>query len=160
MFIVVWQQGVGWAAFTVVCTLSLLVWLNYAYNRFINELIALSKKEVKSNKPLFIKDYLASTEAFVSESRIAIQSINEIGRDKFLEIVHSFKDPGIRASLESAQTKIVDLRKKEEESNWVTKGVASIADLKHKGNDLVEYSFQTISTIVKYLQANQGGFFY
>ncbi|MFN7655874.1 MAG: PAS domain-containing protein [Cyclobacteriaceae bacterium] len=158
--LVIWQQGFGWAAFTVLGTLLFLLWMQYASKSFINELVALSNpEEVKSDKKLFIKEHLASTQAAISESRLAIQSINEIGREKFIEVLQTIKDEGIRTSLESAHTKIVDLRKKEEEGNWVTHGVASIAELKHKGNDLVEYSFQAISNIVKYLHANQGGFY-
>ncbi|NOS91982.1 MAG: PAS domain-containing protein [Cyclobacteriaceae bacterium] len=156
----IWQQGFGWAAFTVLGTLLFLLWMQYASKSFINELVALSnQEEVKSDKKLFIKEHLASTQAAISESRLAIESISEIGREKFIEVLQTIKDESIRTSLESAHTKIVDLRKKEEESNWVTQGVASIAELKHQGNDLAEYSFQAISNIVKYLQANQGGFY-
>ncbi len=160
LFIVVWQQGFGWAAFTLLSTLSFLLWMHGASNRFVSELVALSNKEdVKSDRKLFIKEHLASTQAAMADSRLAIESINEIGRENFIAVLRKIKDASIRASLESAHAKIVDLRKKEEQSNWVTLGVASIAELKHKGNDMVEYSFQAISNIVKYLQANQGGFY-
>lgn len=158
--LVVWQHGFGWAACTILGTLLFLLWMQRASKRFINELVALSNQaEVKADRELFIKEHMAVTQAAINESRLAIESINEIGREKFIEVLQTIKDTSIRASLESAHTKIVDLRKKEEESNWVTVGVASVAELKHQGNDLVEYSFQAISSIVKYLQANQGGFY-
>ncbi|MBI3218745.1 MAG: PAS domain-containing protein [Bacteroidetes bacterium] len=158
--IIVWQQGFSWAALAILGTLLFLLWMQHATKRFINELVSLSNQdEVKSDKKLFIKEHLASTQAAISESRLAIESINEIGREKFIEVLQTIKDTSIRASLESAHIKIVDLRKKEEESNWVTLGIASIAELKHQGNDLAAYSFQAISNIVKYLQANQGGFY-
>lgn len=155
-----WTQGLTWISLIALINISFFAWLYHSKMRFVNELVLLSTtQEVDKNKEMFIKNHLISIQSTIRDSRLAIESINEIGRDKFLDIVQSFKDASIRASLESAHTKIVGLRKKEEESNWITKGVASIADLKHKGNDLVEYSFQTISSVVKYLQANQGGFY-
>jgi PAS domain S-box-containing protein len=157
---VIWQYGFGWPAWVILGTLLFLLWMQHASKQFINELVALSNQaELKSDEKQFIKEHMALTQAAITESRFAFESINEIGQEKFIEVLQTIKDTSIRTSLESAHTKIVDLRKKEEESNWVTVGVASIAELKHQGNDLVEYSFQAISNIVKYLQANQGGFY-
>jgi methyl-accepting chemotaxis protein len=155
-----WEKGAIWASVIPLLNISVFVWMHYSKMRFVNELVSLSAGEVANkDREVFVKEYLVSSQFAINESHLAINSINEIGREKFIEVLQTIKDESIRTSLESAHNKIVDLRKKEEEGSWVTQGVASIAELKHKGNDLSEYSFQVVSNIVKYLQANQGGFY-
>lgn len=155
-----WEKGAIWSSVILLLNISVFVWMHYSKMSFVNELVSLSAGEVANkNREVFVKEYLVSSRLAINESHLAINSINEIGREKFIEVLQTIKDESIRTSLESAHNKIVDLRKKEEEGNWVTQGVASIAELKHKGNDLSEYSFQVVSNIVKYLQANQGGFY-
>ncbi len=94
-----------------------------------------------------------------NEIKIVTQSINEIGQSNFTDLIAPIQTPAIKTSLESAHNKIATLRKKEEETNWTIKGVALIAELKNKSADLSVYADQVISTLVKYLNANQGSFF-
>jgi PAS domain S-box-containing protein len=156
----IWSYGFGWAVPASLLSISFMVWMQVTTKRFIHELLVLSSKEdINTDKKIFVKEFLQSTQVFIREARLAMDSIKEIGQNKFTELLDTIKDAGIRNSLESAHAKILELRKNEEERNWVTQGVASIGELKHKGNDLNEYGFQTIVNIVKFLNANQGGFY-
>jgi len=53
-------------------------------------------------------------------------------------------------------------RKKEEEiQNWTTKGIASMGEvLRRQSEDISIYSDDVLKFIIKYVKANQGGFFY
>jgi hypothetical protein len=54
-----------------------------------------------------------------------------------------------------------DLRKKEDDQrNWASEGLAMFSEiLRQPGDNLEEFSYQLISKLVKYLDANQGGYF-
>ncbi len=106
-----------------------------------------------------IGSYLSTAKKTIAEMQRAISHINEIGQQAFGDVVQGIEDAGIRSSLLSANDKIIGLRRKENEINWITQGLAAIAELKQSGNDITQYSDQVISTIVKYIGANQGSFF-
>ena len=100
------------------------------------------------------KKYLKDTANFITEVKHAISGITEIGSDTFIDIATNVSDESIQDSLLKANQNIIDLRQKEKESNWITKGVANIAELKQKGNNIEDYAYQVIFNIVKYLNAN------
>jgi len=54
-----------------------------------------------------------------------------------------------------------ELRKREDfQRNWVSEGLAMFGEiLRQPGENMQEYSYLLISNLVKYLKANQGGFF-
>jgi PAS domain S-box-containing protein len=88
-----------------------------------------------------------------------VKIIQEIGTNNFTGMVGGIKNESISIALRSTNDKILEFRNKEQESSWITNGVASIAALKHTGNDDTEYSRQIISVVTKYLKANQGAIF-
>jgi len=54
-----------------------------------------------------------------------------------------------------------EIRKREDDQrNWISEGLASFGELlRQPGENMEEYSYILISNLVKYLEANQGGFF-
>ncbi len=144
----------------LICNIVIILIIKTRYTNLLIELLSDSSDTVKitPNKST-IKKHISNTNEFKNQISFAITSINEIGKPEFINRIKTIKDDNIRTSLLTANEKLIELRRKEEENAWITKGVAEIADLKHKGNDLAEYTFQAISMIVKYLGANQGSFF-
>lgn len=159
-FNVIWQDAFTWFNGILLFNIAFLFLMHSTMARFLNELRSLSGKSgAKENSEADIKTYLIDTRGFVDEAHLAIAGINEIGQEQFAGRVQNIKNESIRTSLLTANQKIIDLRKKEQENNWITQGVAAIAELKQKGNDIGEYAYQVISIVAKYLRANQGGFF-
>ena len=159
-FNVIWQDAFTWFNGILLFNIAFLFLMHSTMARFLNELRSLSGKSgAKENSEADIKTYLIDTRGFVDEAHLAIAGINEIGQEQFAGRVQNIKNESIRTSLLTANQKIIDLRKKEQENNWITQGVAAIAELKQKGNDIGEYAYRVISIVAKYLRANQGGFF-
>ncbi|MEJ7643187.1 MAG: GAF domain-containing protein [Chryseolinea sp.] len=106
-----------------------------------------------------VKGYLKEMQSFVQQVQVMLNNITIIGQAGFADSIGSINDTSIRTPLLSANSKIVELRKKEAENIWIARGVAAISELKQKDNSIRDYTFQIISTIVKYLNAQQGCFF-
>jgi len=156
-----WQNG-------PIHPLNLIILINFAFivltrhqlMRLLGEVIIPSSKTRQfSDIGVVIKDYIIQTKSLAGDFQTALSNINEIGHDGFSEMVQTLTNKDIRTSLLSANEEIIQLRKKEKDNNWITEGVAAIAAVQHKGNDIANYSSQIISAIVKYVNANQGGFY-
>jgi PAS domain S-box-containing protein len=106
-----------------------------------------------------VKNYLEEATVFSKQVQAALSNINQIGQQEFAGLMSGIDNAIIREPLLATNEKIIELQRKSREDNWVTQGVASIAELKHDGIDVSEYCFRAINIIVKYLDANQGSFF-
>jgi PAS domain S-box-containing protein len=161
LLVSVWQRGwLDWVNFFLLLNLVCFWLLQNAIMNLLNELLLAASLGIKTgNRELAIKKYIEKAKALENDVQLIVSEISGIGQDHFAPKVQALHDEYIRASLLSSNDNIIKLRKKEQENNWITLGLAAIAELKQKGNDMAEYSFQTISEIVKYLHANQGSFF-
>jgi PAS domain S-box-containing protein len=69
-------------------------------------------------------------------------------------------DNNLTSALVSLRDHMVLIAKEEKERNWVTEGMAKFVDILRASNDNSKQFYEIlILTIVKYLNANQGGFF-
>jgi PAS domain S-box-containing protein len=69
-------------------------------------------------------------------------------------------DNNLSSALVSLRDQMVLIAREEKERNWVTEGMAKFVDILRASNDNSKQFYDTlILNIVKYLNANQGGFF-
>lgn len=155
-----WYHGLASLSnLVLVANMFLLYLLRNQIKQTLNSFLRLVELPKNTNAETVLASYLVTTKKNIGEMHMAISHINEIGQPAFSDAVLQVEDTGIRSSLLSANEKIIGLRKKENEINWITQGLARIAELKQSGNEVTHYADQIISTIVKYLGANQGSFF-
>jgi PAS domain S-box-containing protein len=156
----VWVNGLwhGGNAFLVL-NLGILLFLLQSYTKFFHAVSSASNSSGAIGNERALISGLKHTQTYLQEVKHVISEIKEIGNPRFADVINQVKDEAIRSSFHEASEKIISLREKEQENNWVTQGVAAVADLKQKGNDLAGYTNEVIATVVKYLNANQGGFF-
>jgi PAS domain S-box-containing protein len=156
----VWRTGLlSWL--TPISAIG-IIFLAIALHEFrkLSSAMASGLQISKSNlSESLVHDRFKKAKETETEMETAVSSIGDIGQDAFPELIKALHNNHIKESLLSAHTKISALRKNEHEKNWITAGVGAITGLKHKGSDIAEYAFQVISSVVKYLKANQGGFF-
>jgi PAS domain S-box-containing protein len=155
-----YEVSTAWIVLISAANITFLILLNYMFSHALREFYLLTGNATKSTSfQTAIKDYLLNARELIGETKHVIASINEIGASRFSALVKAIKSDEIRSSLCSANDKIQMLRKQEQDGNRIAQGVASIAELKQKGNDVAAYGDQVLSVVIKYLNANQGGFF-
>jgi PAS domain S-box-containing protein len=124
-------------------------YLGSLFGNYATETQTLLKKEIgKSNKVLdftnnLINDHLDATYQLLDEQ-------DKLGKSLI----------NLRDNLKNNKSIEIKRRKEDEHRNWVAEGLAKFSDILRKNNDdIKELSFSIINNLVKYLQANQGGFF-
>jgi len=88
------------------------------------------------------------------------------GGDIDAEYVHDETDVlgksivNLRDNLKASKIEEQARRDEDEQRNWIAEGLAKFGEILRSDNDnLEELSYQVISNLVKYLNANQGGFY-
>jgi methyl-accepting chemotaxis protein len=142
--------------FANVCMLLVAVQLARKFKH--NLATALAADKSSDNESTLFRS-LERAREMERETVVAISATSNIGQEEFPALIASLSNQQIKQSLLDTHSKISLLRKNEREDNWVTLGVAAITGLKHKGNDIADYTQQVISHVVKYLHANQGSLF-
>jgi PAS domain S-box-containing protein len=156
-----WQNSVfHWTSLAFLVLSGFIVLFAYTNkNQWDGMQSAIGHQEHAYDGERAVKEHIEATKVFVAQTRAALNDVNMIGQPEFEGLMKGIRDESIRTPLLLANRKIMELRDKERENNWVTHGVAAIAELKHKSDSLSQYCYAAISEIVKYLKANQGGLF-
>jgi PAS domain S-box-containing protein len=64
-----------------------------------------------------------------------------------------------KAAITNLQSNLLSMREQEEKQNWIVKGIAKMGEIRKSNSSLEDYAYQITSTLVKYLEANQGAFY-
>jgi PAS domain S-box-containing protein len=112
-----------------------------------------------------IRDMAESTE---SRSRKIFDFINKLINNEFdaeyelsgEENLMGHSLVNLRDNLRRNRKEEISRKKEDDQKNWVSEGIARFAEIMRiHASDMEEFSFNIISSLVKYLEANQGGFY-
>ena len=68
-------------------------------------------------------------------------------------------DGEARAAIANLKAKLSAIKADETQRIWAAQGIASISEIRKNNSELTDYTFQIISYLIKYLNANQGAFY-
>ncbi len=136
--------------------LIVLSGINRSYRWFPKTIIKLMSLYDKARNSV---DCLRSIKEMTSDIKFVTDKIDELGSENFLKSLEGVSNEKLRLSILATHKKIVELRKKDFENTWISQGLIAISEIKHDESTQENYEKTVISTITKYVQAQQGGFF-
>jgi putative methionine-R-sulfoxide reductase with GAF domain len=88
-----------------------------------------------------------------------IGSIRQIQRGQTIQTETLQLNAEAKSAITDLQDNLRFIREQEQQQNWVVNGIAKLGEIRKSNSALHDYAFQIISTLVKYLGANQGAFY-
>lgn len=141
-------------------------------NRFKNTLFDMSKGILPAITTLRRNDEIGKMTEALSEHVLSLKRTSEfakeIGTGNFETDFKPLSNSDIlgnalidmRENLEEANKTEKERQKEDDQRNWGNKGLAMFGDILRKNNDNInDLSYDIVSNLVKYLNANQGGVF-
>ncbi len=152
----------------VITTKSLTRPINYIKNI----LLKMAKGILPENKIQEGKDEIGqmsyALNNLISSLKDVSEFANEIGKGNFDSSFKPLSEEdnlgnsllGMRGELKKASEEEEKRKEEDAQRNWATQGEAKFGDILRQNNDdMEELSYNIISNLVKYLEANQGGLF-
>ena len=129
-------------------------WLHAKVNRFS---LSVQGKKLNGLDQLFESVKRKLTQYEETNYRI-ITAIDKIGNGE-QDLTTGIIQGEAGDAIVNLQKKIKSLKEEEKQRLWAAQGIASISEIRRNNSDLKHYSFQVISYLVQYLDANQGVFY-
>ncbi|NBC82979.1 MAG: GAF domain-containing protein [Bacteroidetes bacterium] len=170
------KLNIGMAVMLVIFALILAVLtirsLIIPINRTKNMLLQMSKGVLPENTMKEGKDELGQMGKALNKLITALKNIfnftNEIGKGNFDTEFEALSEEDVlgnsllemRNELKKAAEEQEKRNKQDEQRKWASEGIAKFSDiLRQNNNNLNELSYNVVSSLVKYLNINQGGMF-
>ncbi len=102
-----------------------------------------------------------------NNTKKAIEYLKDLESGKLAEKEFDLLDNELFLSIDNLRNSLIinskseqNRKREDEQRNWISGGLAMFSDiLRQTGENIEDYAYLLISTLVKYLDANQGGFF-
>lgn len=120
-----------------------------------------AESEIVVNTEGMLADVAVSMNSIFSNVRSATTFAQEIGEGNFdSEVENINENDALTHALTDMREKLKDVAEEENKRNWAVQGLATFSELlRNNQDDLNELGYNVIKNLVKYLGANQGGFF-
>ncbi len=127
------------------------------------------KKQINALSVQFFKNENKSTsealaafkERFKSQEENlekAIKELESLGKNEYNHVSQNIQGP-LGDALTNLQSRLAAIKLQESQQNWLVQGMAELGRIKGNNISQEDYAYQTINFVIKYLSANQGGFF-
>src|SRR5882672_3612562 len=131
--------------------------------RIRNRIQRLSKMLIKGSSTPDVSAVLEMAQKKLTHQKesfdLITKAIEKIG-DHDLTNLDSLKIYGdVGTALINLQTKLAAIKQEESIRVWMAQGIAQISEVRKNNSEMQDYSFQIISRLTKYLNANQGAFY-
>ena len=134
-----------------------LIWIS-TMRKLANQLSHqfLGTQTYKTRKVLKgLGDKLKSQELTIQQAE---KELEKMGNNS-LENIDNLLEGPLGVAITTLRSKLELLRKQESKQNWVSQGVTLIGAVRKNQTKIEDYTFHVISSLAKYLGANQAAFF-
>ncbi len=113
-------------------------------------------KKGESNRKFYISTIKSSVNTIKTNAELA----RKIGKGDFsVDIQNINVNDKLGKSLLLMRDNLIETSLKEKELNWIARGKEQVADVLRKHNNIDSLSYETIVTLIKYIEAVQGAFY-
>ncbi|MFN8438640.1 MAG: PAS domain S-box protein [Cytophagales bacterium] len=120
-------------------------------------------KFVKKESVKILEDSVLNLESKVERASSLVKEIENGNYDSQIDLAsedENLKEDKLTSSLLSLRNKLKSYALEEKQRNWATEGLANFIDiLRSKNDDLTNLTDKIISSLVKYINANQGALY-
>jgi PAS domain S-box-containing protein len=149
-------------AATVVAASMMGAWLSYVSKLVARSSDALNKKEQRISPWSFdnIDTLERDQEAIKKKFALSAQYISKLGQPESLDNIDEvLRNDTIGEALLRIKSDMHSLRAEENKRNWITQGLATFSEILRNKAEIDEYTYQIISNLVRYIDANQAAMF-
>lgn len=120
-------------------------------SRFLND-----ENDSESDPLIKVTNLLDERQGQMTNIIFAVKKIQEGNLDQ--ETIGNLEGEA-KAAIANLQSNLLSMREQEAKQNWIVKGIAKLGEIRKSNSSLEDYAYQITSTLVKYLEANQGAFY-
>jgi PAS domain S-box-containing protein len=151
--------GLQWVYLFTGLAIVLAVLQLSAFSRLIRKNASSFLWTEKKNALDVAQEVFQSTALHKQQLTNILLAIEEIQEGKLTEIETIQLEGSSKAAIQNLRNKLLLMKEKEAEQSWTVKGIALLGEIRKSNSSLADYSYQIISTLVKYMEANQGAFY-
>jgi PAS domain S-box-containing protein len=151
--------GMQWMYFLTCLAIVLALFQLSTFSRLIRKNAPSFLWTEKKNALDVAQEVFQSIELQKHELKNILLAIEEIQAGKYTQIETIQLEGSSKAAIHNLRNKLLLLKEKEAKQTWTVKGIALLGEIRKSSASLADYSYQVISTLVKYMEANQGAFY-
>jgi PAS domain S-box-containing protein len=136
-------------------------WMSYTKELILKSNLVINKKESISTWTFSNIDLLKRNQELVEEKFIAsAELISNLGNPEKMDTIKNLdtNDP-IGKAIQFIKAEMQRVKEIDEHREWIAQGLASFSEVLRNKSEVKDYGHHIISTLVKYLKANQGALF-
>lgn len=138
------------------------VWLSYVSKLLARSSDALNKKDQRISPWSFenIDTLERDQDAIKKKFALSAHYIAKLGQPESLDTIDEvLRNDAIGEALLRIKSDMHRLREEENKRNWITQGLAMFSEILRNKAEINEYTYQIISNLVRYVDANQAAMF-
>jgi PAS domain S-box-containing protein len=138
----------------------MLTWLQFVKNVLTRSGMLAGDKRVKTFSFANVKELENQQDEIKHKFKTAADLISTLGHPEKSDLQQGLdqNDPIIKA-LATVRSEMKTIKLEEEKRNWVNQGLARIGEVLRNKLEVKDYTYQILSNVVKYVNANQGALF-
>lgn len=148
----------SWLTLSMVVCVFIAFFLEHQIYLIIKEALSVSGLKGKGGVSLISKA-IAKERVMELQMKRMLAAVATIGSEEFDALLSGIEDNQVVRTLQTAHSKMTELRKNENIERATTEGLATLVDMLHKSETPEDYCWRALSTIARFIGASHGALY-